>query len=87
MIVCEARDVFMFMCFSILFFKLGKYDDTFTEDLDDTEQSYIYFYILQFFKEIKIFSWNFNIKLSKINRMDRKVEGYMDLKSTMINSA
>lgn len=41
MIVCEARDVFMFMCFSILFFKLGKYDDTFTEDLDDTEQSCI----------------------------------------------
>ena len=33
-------------------------------------------YIFQFLRrQIKIFSWNFNIKLSKINRMDRKV-GY-----------
>ena len=39
-----------------------------------TDSSTIYY---NFFKsrQIKIFSWNFNIKLSKINRMDRKV-GY-----------
>ena len=38
-----------------------------------TDSSTIYY---NFFSgQIKIFSWNFNIKLSKINRMDRKV-GY-----------
>ena len=33
-------------------------------------------------RQIKIFRWNFNIKLSKINRMDRKV-GLEDLKTTV----
>ena len=38
-----------------------------------TDSSTIYYNFLS--RQIKIFSWNFNIKLSKINRMDREV-GY-----------
>ena len=35
---------------SFLFFILWKYDNTFSGDLEDTEQSYIYFhYMLQLF--------------------------------------
>ena len=30
-----------FTIFSFLFFKLWKYDNTFTGDLEDTEQSYV----------------------------------------------
>ena len=38
-----------------------------------TDSSTIYCNFLS--RQIKVFSWNFNIKLSKINRMDRRV-GY-----------
>ena len=38
-----------------------------------TDSSTIYCNVLS--RQIKVFSWNFNIKLSKINRMDRRV-GY-----------
>ena len=38
-----------------------------------TDSSTIYYNFLS--RHIKIFSWNFYIKLSKINKMDRKV-GY-----------
>ena len=33
--------ILSFFLLSFLFFKLGKYDNTFTGDLEDTEQGYI----------------------------------------------
>ena len=27
-------------------------------------------------RKLRFFSWGFNVKLSKINRMNRKIEGY-----------
>ena len=38
-----------------------------------TDSSTTYYNFLS--RQIKVFNWNFNIKLSKINKMDRKV-GY-----------
>ena len=42
--------MFLFFFFPFLFFKLWKYDNTFTADLENTEHSYISFhYTLQLF--------------------------------------
>ena len=70
----ELNWIFFLILFSFVFFKLWKYDNTFTGDLENTEQSYIQFcYILQLFSSVgKLCSWSFNIKLSKINRMNRQ---------------
>ena len=37
---------FLFFSLSFLFFELWKYDNTFTGDLENTEQSYIWFYYI-----------------------------------------
>ena len=57
------------------------------QEAEKTEQSHIQFHhILQLFlsRKIKIFSWSFNIKISKIkNENIEKQKDTVDLKSTM----
>ena len=64
--------------FSFLFFKLWQYDNTFTGDLENIEQSYIPFhYILQLFLVDKFLVGDAVSSSQKlIEWIDKKVEGY-----------
>ena len=58
----------------------------FTGDLKNTEQSYIvilYIPIIFSVDKLRFFDWSFNIKLSKINRINLQKSRRTDLKSTM----
>ena len=60
-----------FFNFFLNFFKLSKYDNTFIGDLENTDHIVpLYITIIFLSRYIKIFSWSFNIKLWKINRMN-----------------
>ena len=72
---CLGKDIFFFSSF--LFFKLCKYDNTFTGNLENTEQSYIQLHYYNYFLSRRFLVW---VSISNSQKLTewtyRKVEGY-----------